>query len=118
MEPNTRNGEAPDAPRYSAADIGALAHLYRGEMYRSKVWRMRLDTTTNWAVVTTGIVFSVVYAQPVRGPSLSVPQCLAGSGPGGGDQIHDAVAARPGASRWRMAGTRPWPRIARASASI
>jgi uncharacterized membrane protein len=52
------------APHYSAADIGALAHLYRGEMYRSKVWRMRLDTTTNWAVVTTGVVFSVVFAQP------------------------------------------------------
>lgn len=58
------NAKPAEAPRYSAADIGALAHLYRGEMYRSKVWRMRLDTTTNWAVVTTGIVFSVVYAQP------------------------------------------------------
>lgn len=53
-----------EEPHFSAADIGALAHLYRGEMYRSKVWRMRLDTTTNWAVVTTGVVFSVVFAQP------------------------------------------------------
>ncbi len=64
MEPTTRNHEAPETPSYSSADIGALAHLYRGELYRSKIWRMRLDTTTNWAVVTTGIVFSVVYAQP------------------------------------------------------
>lgn len=56
--------EKPATPSYSSADIGALAHLYRGELYRSKIWRMRLDTTTNWAVVTTGIVFSVVYAQP------------------------------------------------------
>ena len=39
-------------PTYSAAEMGALAHLYRGEMYRSTVWRTRLDTTTNWAVVT------------------------------------------------------------------
>jgi uncharacterized membrane protein len=28
-------------------------------MYRSTVWRTRLDTTTNWAVVTTGIALSV-----------------------------------------------------------
>ena len=49
-------------PRFSAADIGALAHLYRGEMYRSKVWRTRLDATTNWAVVTTGIAMSVTFS--------------------------------------------------------
>ena len=24
---------------FSAAEIGALAHLYRGEVYRSTVWR-------------------------------------------------------------------------------
>jgi uncharacterized membrane protein len=64
MQADKHAGEAPDKPHYSSADIGALAHLYRGELYRSKIWRMRLDTTTNWAVVTTGIVFSVVYAQP------------------------------------------------------
>lgn len=49
-------------PHYSAADIGAIAHLYRGEMYRSKIWRSRLDATTNWAVVTTGIALSVTFA--------------------------------------------------------
>ena len=64
MEPTSKDLEALETPSYSSADIGALAHLYRGELYRSKIWRMRLDTTTNWAVVTTGIVFSVVYAQP------------------------------------------------------
>jgi uncharacterized membrane protein len=53
---------APREPQFSAADIGALAHLYRGEMYRSKVWRTRLDATTNWAVVTTGIAMSVTFA--------------------------------------------------------
>src|SRR6516162_2258468 len=40
---------------FSTAEIGALAHLYRGEVYRSTVWRTRLDSSTNWAVVTTGI---------------------------------------------------------------
>jgi uncharacterized membrane protein len=29
----------------------ALAHLYRGEVHRMKLWRERLDRTTNWAVI-------------------------------------------------------------------
>ncbi|WP_380677696.1 DUF2270 domain-containing protein [Salinigranum sp. GCM10025319] len=29
----------------------ALAHLYRGEIHRMKLWRERLDRTTNWAVL-------------------------------------------------------------------
>jgi hypothetical protein len=28
---------------FNTAEIGALAHLYRGELYRSTVWRTRLD---------------------------------------------------------------------------
>lgn len=43
-----------------------LAHLYRGEMYRSKVWRTRLDATTNWAVATTGIALSVAFSSPAN----------------------------------------------------
>jgi uncharacterized membrane protein len=57
-----------EPPRFSAADIGAIAHLYRGEMYRSKVWRSRLDATTNWAVVTTGIALSVTFASDTASP--------------------------------------------------
>jgi uncharacterized membrane protein len=45
-----------------------LAHLYRGEMYRSKVWRTRLDATTNWAVVTTGVAVSVSFSSPGSSP--------------------------------------------------
>jgi uncharacterized membrane protein len=45
-----------------------LAHLYRGEMYRSKVWRTRLDATTNWAVATTGIAISVSFGSPANSP--------------------------------------------------
>jgi uncharacterized membrane protein len=45
-----------------------LAHLYRGEMYRSKVWRTRLDATTNWAVATTGIALSVVFSSAGNSP--------------------------------------------------
>src|SRR5688572_30202818 len=50
------------APSFGAAEIGALAHLYRGEVYRSTAWRTRLDTTTNWAVVTTGIALSATFS--------------------------------------------------------
>jgi uncharacterized membrane protein len=45
-----------------------LAHLYRAEMYRSKVWRTRLDATTNWAVATTGIALSVVFSNAGNSP--------------------------------------------------
>lgn len=56
--------KAPDLPpntAYSAPEMGALAHLYRGEVYRSTIWRTRLDTTTNWAVVVTGVSFTVAF---------------------------------------------------------
>lgn len=43
-------------------EIGALAHLYRAEIYRSTIWRQRLDTTTNWAVLTTGVALSISFA--------------------------------------------------------
>ena len=35
-----------------------MVHLYRAEITRANVWRRRLDTTTNWAVVTTAAVLS------------------------------------------------------------
>jgi uncharacterized membrane protein len=60
----TASDSARQPPQFGAAEIGALAHLYRGEMYRSKVWRTRLDATTNWAVVTTGIALSITFASP------------------------------------------------------
>lgn len=55
-------------PLFNSAEMGALAHLYRGEMYRSKMWRMRLDATTNWAVVTTGIALSVTFSDSENSP--------------------------------------------------
>jgi uncharacterized membrane protein len=55
-------------PEFSMADIGALAHLYRGELYRSTVWRTRLDATTNWAVVTTGIALSLTFSSATASP--------------------------------------------------
>ncbi|APZ54752.1 DUF2270 domain-containing protein [Salipiger abyssi] len=48
--------------------MGAIAHLYRGEVYRSTIWRTRLDTTTNWAVVTLGVALSISFASPEASP--------------------------------------------------
>jgi uncharacterized membrane protein len=62
-------------PELSAAEIGALAHLYRGEVYRSTVWRTRLDSSTNWAVVTTGIALSATYSSSGASP---LPMVLVG----------------------------------------
>lgn len=62
-EASPERTQAPAEPvEFTAAEIGAIAHLYRGEVYRSTVWRTRLDTTTNWAVVTTGIAFSIAFS--------------------------------------------------------
>lgn len=57
-----------ETTEFSAAEIGALAHLYRGEVYRSTVWRTRLDTTTNWSVVTLGVALSITYSNPNASP--------------------------------------------------
>ncbi len=69
-------GTVPAArPVFGAADVGALAHLYRGELYRSTVWRTRLDATTNWAVVATGIALSVTFSGASASP---LPLALVG----------------------------------------
>jgi len=60
---------------FSAAEIGAIAHLYRAEIYRSTVWRTRLDSTTNWAVVTTGIALSATFSSADASP---LPMALVG----------------------------------------
>jgi uncharacterized membrane protein len=60
---------------FDAATIGALAHLYRGEVYRSTLWRTRLDATTNWAVVTLGIAVSITFSNSEASP---LPLLLAG----------------------------------------
>ena len=58
----------PAKTQFDAAELGALAHLYRGEVYRSTVWRTRLDQTTNWAVVTTGLAMSLTFSGPYASP--------------------------------------------------
>ena len=74
---DTREPAPPTSqkPEFSAAEIGALAHLYRGEVYRSTAWRTRLDSTTNWAVVTTGIALSATFSSAEASP---LPMVLVG----------------------------------------
>jgi uncharacterized membrane protein len=53
---------------FDNAQITALAHMFRAEVYRSTAWRMRFDTTTNWAVVTTGIAMSASFSSTDASP--------------------------------------------------
>lgn len=44
--------------------VTAMVHFFRAEVQRANVWRQRLDTTTNWAVVATGATLSIAFSQP------------------------------------------------------
>ncbi|MFT4539347.1 MAG: putative membrane protein [Planctomycetota bacterium] len=50
---------APSRSEY----ITAMVHLYRGEMYRATTWRIRLDNTTNWAVLTTAGMITFTFGE-------------------------------------------------------
>lgn len=63
------------SPAFGTAEITALSHLYRGELYRSTVWRTRLDATTNWAVIATGLALSVTFSSPA---ASALPVVLVG----------------------------------------
>ena len=62
--------QAPRPPRRPAPTPSefntALVHFYRGEVTRANTWRNRLDTTTNWAVLTTGATLSFAFSSPTN----------------------------------------------------
>jgi len=69
MEPHIAPpGQSRARTQFDPAELGAIAHLYRGEVYRSTLWRTRLDQTTNWAVVTTGLALSLTFSGPYASP--------------------------------------------------
>src|SRR3974390_342181 len=78
LSPESRESTPPTPQKleFTASEIGALAHLYRGEVYRSTVWRTRLDSSTNWAVVTTGIALSATFSSSEASPLPMVLVCL------------------------------------------
>lgn len=49
-----------------------MIHFYRGEVQRSNTWRNRLDTTTNWAVLTSGATLSFVFSSQYN-PHFVIP---------------------------------------------
>lgn len=44
----------------------AMVHFFRAEVQRANVWRQRLDTTTNWAVVNAEDSEAFVIVSPVQ----------------------------------------------------
>ena len=50
----------------------AMVHLFRAEINRANVWRTRLDSTTNWALVTTAAAVSFTFSEPT-GNHLVLP---------------------------------------------
>lgn len=50
----------------------AMVHLYRGEVTRANTWRMRLDSTTNWAVVVSGAALSFAFSS-AQNPHVMIP---------------------------------------------
>lgn len=49
-----------------------LVHYYRAMVGRADSWRMRMDTTTHWAIVTTAAVLSLALGDPAS-PHAVVP---------------------------------------------
>jgi len=62
------SSEAKPEHTFDAAKMGAIAHLYRGEVYRSTIRRTRFDHTTNWAIVTLGVALSTTFSSPEASP--------------------------------------------------
>src|ERR687889_586848 len=50
----------------------AMIHFYRGEVQRSNTWRNRLDTMTNWAVITAGATLSFAFSSTAN-PHFVIP---------------------------------------------
>lgn len=59
--------------KFSPAEFNtAMVHFYRGEIQRSNTWRNRLDTTTNWAVITAGATLSFAFSSTTN-PHFVIP---------------------------------------------
>lgn len=59
--------------KFTAAEFNtAMVHFYRGEVQRSNTWRNRLDTTTNWAVITAGATLSFAFSSTAN-PHFVIP---------------------------------------------
>ncbi len=50
----------------SSSPGGSMAHLYRGEIHRMKLWRERLDRTSNWAVTLIAAILTYAFSSASR----------------------------------------------------
>jgi uncharacterized membrane protein len=70
-KPKSKQQEKPEDPvwtyrgyKLSTSEfVTAMVHFFRAEIQRMNIWRQRLDTTTNWAVVATGATLSIAFSQ-------------------------------------------------------
>jgi len=69
----TRDRQAIDLDKLTTP----LVHLYRGELGRMTSYRLRLDTTTNWAVGTNAALLSLVLGDGVVRAGALLPVALA-----------------------------------------
>jgi uncharacterized membrane protein len=74
-QPETKSTPAQPShlPKLTPAEFNtAMVHFYRGEVQRSNTWRNRLDTTTNWAVITAGATLSFAFSATTN-PHFVIP---------------------------------------------
>lgn len=57
-----QEGVGVAANRFDPGYVNAMSHFYRGELGRIMAWRVRLDTTTNWAITVTSTVFTIAFS--------------------------------------------------------
>ncbi|MDX1418263.1 MAG: DUF2270 domain-containing protein [Candidatus Promineifilaceae bacterium] len=50
----------------------AMVHFYRGEVGRATAWRIRLDATTNWAVIITGASLTFAFGAADHSPVVLI----------------------------------------------
>ncbi|HEY3104386.1 MAG TPA: DUF2270 domain-containing protein [Pyrinomonadaceae bacterium] len=74
VTPDRHKSSSPESARRmsSAEATTAMVHFYRGEVQRANTWRNRLDTTTNWAVLTAGGALSFAFSSP-NNPHFIIP---------------------------------------------
>jgi uncharacterized membrane protein len=78
QQSNRPNVELEDEPVWtyrgyelrSSDFTAAMTHLFLAEISRANTWRQRLDSTTYWAVLTTGASISFVFTEALADHSV------------------------------------------------
>jgi uncharacterized membrane protein len=71
MDPEFRKNPDP-TPSFEETEltraeyITAIIHFYRGELHRSTEWRLRLDNTTNWAIISVMALITFSLGDPAH----------------------------------------------------